>query len=163
MVYDMYRKGAPDNATGDGDSSLNISGMSSIRKYLGLVLCATRPGPWPEMPQSIIDDDLEHEFHDWSCEANGNPVHERDDFNSHREALRSFLSFRSSNQGFVPSWKFGTNDGWHVTPEECIIIADAIADTLKGWTGNNPRWKDIVIRFEAFNRGCAKYDGYKVH
>ncbi len=157
----MYRKGAPDNATGDGDFNLNISGMGSVRKYLGLVLCPTRPGSWPKMPQSIIDDDLEHEFHDWSC--NENPAHERDDFNDHREALRSYLSFRSINPSFVPSWKFGTNDGWHVVPEECIVIADAIAQTLKRWTEDHPRWKDIVIRFEAFNRDCAKYNGYTVH
>jgi hypothetical protein len=36
----------------------------------------------------------------------------------------------SRSLGKVPAFKFGSNDGWHVIPEECLVIARGLAELL---------------------------------
>jgi hypothetical protein len=44
-----------------------------------------------------------------------------------QEAL---LETRSPKQGMVPAFKFGSNDGWVVTDEECAIVCTALERML---------------------------------
>jgi hypothetical protein len=32
-------------------------------------------------------------------------------------------ALRSKKKGKVPAFKFSSNDGWTITPEDCVIIA----------------------------------------
>jgi len=41
----------------------------------------------------------------------------------YRDAADRVLSTISKKPGKVPSFKFGSNEGWRVTPEECLVIA----------------------------------------
>lgn len=69
---------------------------------------------------------------------------------------------RSKKQGRVPALKFGSNDGWIVTPEECLIIAYRLRSYLakESPAGNDdPEWVDA---FAVFNEVAAKYGGYEV-
>jgi hypothetical protein len=45
-------------------------------------------------------------------------------------AARQALSTVSRSPGKVPAFKFASNDGWHVIPEECLIIAHRLAVLL---------------------------------
>jgi hypothetical protein len=36
----------------------------------------------------------------------------------------------SKNPGKVPAFKFGSNDGWHVVPQECLVIACRLSTLL---------------------------------
>jgi hypothetical protein len=54
-----------------------------------------------------------------------------------REAMREaeaaqevLLETRSPNTAMVPAFKFGSNDGWVITADECAIIGSAIERML---------------------------------
>ena len=42
-------------------------------------------------------------------------------------ALLAWRSQRSPNPGKVPAWKFSSNDGWVVTPEECALLVEGLS------------------------------------
>ena len=72
-------------------------------------------------------------------------------------------SARSKKQGRVPSFKFQANDGFHVTPEECLIIACRLQSYLADAApadDDDPEW---VEGFAAFNQVAAQYGGYEVN
>ena len=72
-------------------------------------------------------------------------------------------SARSKKQGRVPVFKFGSNDGWIVTPEECLIIAIRLrlylAEESHVEDEGDPEGLEAFI---AFNELAAKYGGYRV-
>ena len=70
------------------------------------------------------------------------------------------LSKRSRKRGKVPSFKFLSNDGWHVVPEECLVIAYRLHVFLEG--GPQMEGREEVHAFAVFNELAAKYGGYEV-
>lgn len=70
------------------------------------------------------------------------------------------LSQRSRKQGKVPAFKFGSNDGWHVTPEECLIIASRLQALLR--TDSHVEEREFVHGFALFNEWAARHGGYEV-
>lgn len=84
------------------------------------------------------------------------------------------LAVRSPNAGQVPAFKFSDNSGWHVVPEECQLIADALEqafaagdDTalLEPWTALDYKLEDareIVWQWALYNRAAGSAGGYRV-
>jgi len=69
--------------------------------------------------------------------------------------------------GRVDEYKFTSNNGWHVTPEECRFLADA----CDHWLNTNVRslgvrpdraWRNIVERFKALCEANAELEGLRV-
>jgi len=97
---------------------------------------------------------------------------------------------RSKKQGRVPALKFDSNDGWIVTPEECLIIAYRLRSYLAEESPadrDDQNWRDVFLKaangdpdahdaflkaededsewvdaFVVFNEVAAKYGGYEV-
>ena len=120
MGYDMYGYAA-DSLAGSGDVDplyfrLNIFGMSLMRQTLVElhVIDLDTPHPeFPPLPDDVQGDDIWTSDHPLAA--------------AHREALKALLSTRGCDDK-VPVWKFESNDGWVVTPEECGQIARALRD-----------------------------------
>jgi hypothetical protein len=55
---------------------------------------------------------------------------EKDAIKEAEAAQEVLLEIRSPKQGMVPAFKFGSNDGWVVTVDECAIICAAIERIL---------------------------------
>jgi hypothetical protein len=88
-----------------GDFHLNWGGMGRVCEllYVARVLVdVLQPEPFPE-----------HFYAD-------------DDNRTLTDEAKALLSTGSGIEGTVPSFKFGSNDGWIVTPVECGIIARAL-------------------------------------
>lgn len=79
----------------------------------------------------------------------------------HAEAWNEVqLATRSADPNKVPAFKFCSNDGWIVTPEECHLIA-----RLVGWLDANPAPEvdlECARPFVEFNRVCTDLGGYVV-
>lgn len=69
-------------------------------------------------------------------------------------------SARSKKLGKVPWIKFAGNDGIHVRPEECLVIAFRLYKYLEKTKKIEDR--QFVREFAAFNELAAKYGGYEV-
>lgn len=70
------------------------------------------------------------------------------------------LSRRSRKQGKVPAFKFCSNDGWHVTPEECLIVASGLYALLR--TDAHVEERLFVDAFAVCNEWAARHGGYEV-
>lgn len=86
---------------------------------------------------------------------------------------RAMKSKRSPISGQVPSFKFDSNDGWVVTSEECVVIADAVDNFLinprpvthEGWREtvtyeNPPEW---LKGWGEYARRATQYGGFEVY
>lgn len=76
--------------------------------------------------------------------------------------LQRMRSARSRKRGRVPAYKFLSNDGWIVTPIECLLIAFRLQVYLK--TGARTEVEDhtYIAAFVAYNELAAKWGGYEV-
>jgi hypothetical protein len=70
------------------------------------------------------------------------------------------ISARCKEPGKVPSMKFEGNDGFHVTAEECLVIAYRLYKYLE--KTKNVKDRKFIEEFAAFNELAAKHDGYEV-
>jgi len=120
MGYDMQHVTMPSDAPeeDEGYFRLNIWGMSQYREAMFLIgMLDTSPEPdtgWPKDPPGIDWD----EFYE-----------DRNSYPEYREALEAFLSAKGSGTG-IGAWKFTSNDGWIVTPEECVEALDSYAGAM---------------------------------
>jgi hypothetical protein len=113
------------NRTGANDAPdyfrLNIWGMATMRAIMarsGVMLSADCV--WPEHPgDEHFDDD-------------GEPLTPKG--RAFRDAVEAVLR-QSPEQGKVPFFKFGSNDGWVITPEECRALAAGLRAVVNGDTG----------------------------
>jgi hypothetical protein len=140
---------------------LNIWGMGMMREVmesLGMVHNAPHPS-FPEYPGE------EH------FDPEGDPI---DDVGRTYETASEEVTHFTSQIPGIPVGKFGSNDGWRVTPAECASAVEIYnayteteieaalashisehnsAESLAGWL---QRWVDWLER-------CVKTDGFAVH
>lgn len=81
---------------------------------------------------------------------------------------------RSVQPGKVPAFKFSTNDGWIVVPQECLAITQGLKAAIErdGAVGFLPseeaiglsekEVKDWVLNWAAFNELAARHGGYSI-
>jgi hypothetical protein len=82
---------------------------------------------------------------------------------------------RSESPGLVPAYKFQSNDGWLVLPEECCVIADGLEAALNkrraelvrglrklGYSRTKETVADLLVWWAQYNRVAADHGGYRV-
>ena len=83
-------------------------------------------------------------------------------------AFEAFRTVRSPDPELVPAFKLASNSGYVVVPEECRLIADALARVARDTREQvalSPEEEgalDFIDRFARFNRGAADHGGYEV-
>lgn len=92
-----------------------------------------------------------------------------------RERRLEVLGARSPERSKVPAFKFASNDGWRISPEECRAIADGLthaltmreAEVLDGFFRAGGALSRVDARafldaFARYNAVAAEHDGYRV-
>jgi hypothetical protein len=128
MGYDMQ---AVNDQTDAGYFRLNIWGMGQMLKIMDsveLVDWETSAPDWPDYPAGMSDE---------AYEALSRPLRAR----------------ISPNPLKVPAYKFGSNDGWIVTPAECYLIAQRLRPIQE------PTW---VMLFRDYCAACVNKGGFEV-
>jgi hypothetical protein len=82
---------------------------------------------------------------------------------------------RSKAAGKVPTFKFTSNDGWWVRPEECRVVSTALAETLRdrprdlheglrarGYKRSLRAVEPLVAPWARYNHIAADHGGYRV-
>lgn len=143
MGFDMYRQGADNDA--DGYYRLNVWGMSEATPILAAV-GIVRWAESPPVPRAEMFGVTEH-FDEPSTPQ------------EHSYVL-AISEWRDSTHGEgpgIPSYKFGSNDGWLVLPIE-VQSGVGFADV------NHPNWRktmdDWVLEFVVWMEGCG--EGFRV-
>jgi hypothetical protein len=143
---------------------LNIWGMGRCRDLMeerGMIYYATGPTDWPEYNEPERDPEGEDDRAFYArCE-----VYEE-------EYAKLTEPIRSAHPGggdTIPSHKFGSNDGWHVTAEECqAALAAEAAAALPAPTYEDEEthevkpvqwWPDWLV----FLARGAEHDGFRVY
>lgn len=156
MGYDMYVRGAAKDAE-HGYLRRNIFGMHPTVEAMvsvGMAFWSPSPG-WPKVPQPYEDhvrwdDKVEDEV---PVTAEGQAYLER------VESARS--THGETRTPGIPSHKFTSNDGWHVTREECEQALAAYDQAVTAGGADHPKYlMDDVL---PFLRCAAQHDGFEVH
>ena len=117
---------------------LNISGMGYCLDWMftyGMAFPAKYEGDWPEYPKIPDDATAEQEDH----------LHD-----TYTGAARPFLSQHPDGTLGIPSFKFGSNDGWIVTEDECAYAVKAWEEAgspVPEYEGEPVRWWPRWIEF----------------
>lgn len=128
---------------------LNIFGMSKYSDAMfgiGMAHAESSNEVWPQAP-----DDL-----DWDVYYE-NPS----SYPEYRTKLEDFLSASADAPG-IDLRKFGSNDGWIVTPDECreaVAIWDEIGSLPFQSAEENAYW----MKWIGFLRHCGEHGGFTVH
>lgn len=157
MGYDMYVRPIPhgsrpaDYYNSDQYLRRNIFGMHPTVEAmveLGMAFWSEH-GPFPEYPG------YEH------FDAEDEPV--TDEGREYAARVAKLLSWHGDDpqaQG-IPSHKFTSNDGWHVTKQECEQALAAYDAAMAAGHVHPERWfRDDLI---PFLRHAAAADGFEVH
>lgn len=134
MGYDCY------SVQGEEYYRINIWGMQSLREGMYATNILTEEVPSPDFP--------EHE-----------PFDEEEQYEAYRASLIPMLSQTSPN-GRIPDWKFGSNDGWIVTPAECLLIVQNLPRyEVEFKNGMRDKFKEFID----FARTCSTLGGFTVY
>jgi hypothetical protein len=149
-----------------------MAGMVALMAEAG-VLDAVVPQPeFPDWPPPGLSDERAGELEGWvyaDAEEEESPTAaEAALLEPFRRHLREILRTRSASAEFVPMFKFQTNDGWIVGPEECAVIAEGLRETVdslrvpeeSGLTRDEGR--EWILNWAAYNEVAARHGGYKV-
>jgi hypothetical protein len=90
-----------------------------------------------------------------------------------RSAADIVLGTKSARPGKVPAYKFMSNDGWIVWPEECLSISNALCKALatkperilpdQKISGIKPNEAaEWILSWASYNEVAAKHGGYRV-
>jgi hypothetical protein len=118
--------------------------------------------------------DLHHKDPQWEEVTEEEEEADADIFDKKNAHVKAF---RSEDKNLVPIGKFCSNDGWHIVPEECLIIADGIDKLIEskqlityidGWDNSthtiDPTSEDMpyIKEFSEYCRKASKADGFVV-
>lgn len=168
---------------------LNIWGMGRFVRAmwdLGMMFDAGGHPAWPKREEyGLSDEEYDaYENEDWYREhpehrpggADGAKAVERagarEAYQRHEKAQNAVLRWHGDGAG-IPDHKFGTNDGWVVTPEECRQALDAYLRVLddgndgdrvgavlaKNGVENRGYWE----RWIAYLNSAITHGGFEVH
>lgn len=158
MGYDMTM--VDDRDSDEGYFRANIWGMQMLR---GAMKAA-----------NVLD--VEHDSVKWpEVDPQKDGETENDYYARHDRECASVRAFRSENSELVPIGKFCSNDGWHVVPAECLLIADGLdklfasgqevfyRDTWEQRTVSlSPSDMEFVKKFADYCRRASKKGGFSV-
>jgi hypothetical protein len=130
---------------------LNMFGMSRYVGFMfehGMVYEAQQPR-WP------TSDGLTDE--DWATEDTG---HETEPMRRYQSAAEKVRKAHGDQPG-IPSFKFGSNDDWHVLALECssaVEIWEAAGSPILDGGDGGAYWREWI----QYLRGAAEHDGFRV-
>lgn len=168
MGYDMYIENTPDGETaGDRDTSyfrLNIWGMSRFREFmdqLGMLATDYAHQPWPEKPDSIDWDDVSAVR--YPEDDDQLPV--KPDAVAFAKTIDAHLAWHPDPPFGVAVHKFGSNDGWLVTPQEIAAALESYrthsGDEVKALVGSDGI--DHWLKWIAYLDRAQRCGGFRVH
>lgn len=141
---------------------LNIWGMRVVRdamEALGVCYDDYSTDERPDYPSDVPDEFYEDES-------------DSPQFASIREQIEAYLTWspRGPEHG-IPMHKLGSNDGWHVLPEEAFATASKVraADpqivlkTLVQAGGDNEGWLEIWNDWVQWLADASEHGGFEVH
>jgi hypothetical protein len=151
MGFDLY---ALDDEGPSGYFRATLTGMSELRHALldagvfddHAVMPAVE---WPT-PPSGYDERVERE----------EPLTESD--REYEAECRRVATQASPTPGQVAGWKLVFNDGWVVTPEECVWMADGLDRYCSQNAADDRDHLAWVASFAEFCRHCATSGGFEV-
>jgi hypothetical protein len=146
MGYDLYRRAkAVDPHASTHYFRANVSGMAWLREVMRQAGLLDESMQAPELPAS--DDDHTH----WLATT---------------ELLRAT---RSADPAAIPAFKFGTNESWIVTPEECrrlgLVLRPLVVGSERALTFSDGQETRQALRFlREFLLFCesSARDGFEV-
>ena len=169
MGYDMYIENAPDEPSSvDHDSTyfrLNIWSMGRFRQFmaqLGMVATDYEVPRWPEKPDTIDWDDVSAVRYPDDYEGN-QPV--KPEAVTFAKTIDEHLAWHPAASFGIALHKFGSNDGWLVTPEEIRAALESYrthsGDEVKAIVGADglDRW----LKWIAYLERAQRHSGFRVH
>jgi hypothetical protein len=190
MGYDMYVVEEVTESDSDyqplipdqpGYYRLNYVGMRAMVEIMlraGILDADVSHSEWPVWPPKGMqvrraDELLEHYL--VSTEVSPPPTDDESQIALAYLAQRAEIqSTQSDNPGLVPAFKFRSNDQWHVTPSECMVISEGLLSALDSDRASilpDPEESGLshdeterhVRRFALFNDFASRHGGYRVH
>jgi hypothetical protein len=155
----------------------NIWGMQRLRDIMWRaemihdVASDARPDhPRPE--EFGLDDDVAWNMHDqhtyYAPKGEAEPVTD-ERYHKWRAAYDNWLTWAPEVPG-MPIWKFGSNDGWVVTPIEILGAlhkwgenGNPTPSSLGLDTGDEPGWDEWWALWIQYLIDAAQHDGFEVH
>lgn len=158
-----------------------IDGLSAAMYAAGVLEFDSKPpedfeGGWP--PAGMSDkrgDEIYYHLTEGGDPRELEPPPTADELEAFRQyhaALEIYLQTRSPLDGKVPAYKFGSNSNWHVVPEECALIADAMDKLLEDlpenlaeemeWDGDEDALVEWLEDWRDYNRVAVSHGGYRV-
>lgn len=143
VLYDQAKKDGVDDYF-----RLNISGMSFMLDQMESVNAVNLEARHERFPDFIDADDESLEMIAYNTKLN------------------RVLSAVDDLENGVPAYKFYSNDGWIVTPDECLFLADKLMNRytqLQYGVDEDLLTAPLVLRFVNYCRAAAKYGGFRVY
>lgn len=154
MGYDLFSQ-QMNKATGEAEYyRFNIWSMARVREVLCVLGVLDEEFPFPELPESYPLTD------------------EAEDYLRELDDLRAM----HAGNGKVPYYKFCSNDGWIVTPEECEALSKAILSAgkekiksiLERYVEPDARdsldeFAEYIVEFGKYCERCASLGGFAVY
>lgn len=164
MGYDLFSQQV-NKATGEAEYyRFNIWSMARVREVLCVLGVLDEEFPFPEWPESPGEEHFDED---------GNPLtDEAEDYLRELDDLRAM----HAGNGKVPYYKFCSNDGWIVTPEECEALSKAILSAgkekiksiLERYVEPDARdsldeFAEYIVGFGKYCERCASLGGFAVY
>jgi hypothetical protein len=138
----------------------NIEEMGLVRGMLRAVLdwdCTLPPPP-------VVAPTVTASWNAWADGPRQEGVPEPPDVTEARRAWDAVLATPSPVPNRVPAYKFQSNEGWIVTPAECLLLARWLRNLLRAGHVPAPLAYDVdlLVAFYNFNVRAAEHGGYTV-
>ena len=154
-----------------------IDMLAELMDAAGVLDGDSRPPPphpdWPEPGnrQDRANDIIQH-LEGGTPPAVPATAEELEQCRQFKAVFDAMVQSRSPVPGKVPGYKFGSNEGWLVTPEECSLIAAALERLLAdlpddlaeqiGWEDSVDALIEWIEDWMDYNRVAAAHGGYTV-
>lgn len=146
MGYDMYHVKEVEE---DNYFRLNIWGMGQYYDLMFDYGMVDVTGDHPPFP---TPGDIDWDLYDKDEES----------YPEFRAANEAVLTARGNGKG-IASWKFGSNDGWIVSPEECMEALDAYLEAGQPDPFEDRERLDYWHRWIKFLTAAITRDGFQVY
>jgi hypothetical protein len=172
-----YGDSSPPELDSPGSLALSVAGMNLLMQAMEHASLLDGIAEPPDFTEIWVVVGIPHERYvelkerEFGLEGFAEPsAQELLDIGRADAALRQAQSRTSPVAGKVPSYKFASADGWRITPAECAIIAEVLAQCNSHGSGIFRLFKRarpakeaaIVQQWIEFNRVAAMYGGYTV-
>lgn len=146
---------------------LNIFGMERYRDFmlqLGMVVTDYEHGPWPEKPDGLTWDEIEAAEDPALHEDTESALPVKAEAVEYVKAREAYLRQHPEPPFGLAIHKFGSNDGWHVTPEEIEAALESYrqhsAEEVKAIIGDG---LDYWCKWINYLERARLRGGFKVH